>query len=82
MSFLAWRVLSLATSPNPGCVVVQPPPNRHLTVPQGVSDNLMMGNLCPLGTGSFDLLLDEDALKDAFDVTVRPRRGENAAAHP
>ncbi len=38
---------------------------------QGVSDNIMMGNMCPLGTGAFDLLLDETALEDAFDVQVR-----------
>ncbi|GLI67975.1 hypothetical protein VaNZ11_012311 [Volvox africanus] len=36
----------------------------------GVSDNIMMGNMCPLGTGAFDLLLDESALESAFDVQV------------
>ncbi|KAG2453789.1 hypothetical protein HYH02_001998 [Chlamydomonas schloesseri] len=36
----------------------------------GVSDNIMMGNMCPLGTGSFDLLLDESALESAFDVQI------------
>lgn len=40
----------------------------------GVSDNIMMGNMCPLGTGAFDLLLDETALESAFDVQVVNRR--------
>ncbi|GAX77905.1 hypothetical protein CEUSTIGMA_g5347.t1 [Chlamydomonas eustigma] len=39
----------------------------HMT---GVSENIMLGQLCPLGTGSFDLLLDEDSLADAFDVQL------------
>ncbi len=29
----------------------------------------MMGQLCPLGTGAFDLLLDEEALEAAYEVT-------------
>jgi DNA-directed RNA polymerase II subunit RPB1 len=36
----------------------------------GVSENIMLGQLCPLGTGSFDLLLDEEALADAFEVQL------------
>ena len=36
----------------------------------GVSENIMLGQLCPLGTGCFDLLLNEEALADAFDVQV------------
>lgn len=36
----------------------------------GVSENIMLGQMCPLGTGSFDLLLNEEALQDAFDVQV------------
>ena len=36
----------------------------------GVSENIMLGQMCPLGTGSFDLLLNEDALQDAFEVQV------------
>lgn len=39
----------------------------HMT---GVSENIMLGQLCPLGTGSFDLLLNEDALADAFEVQL------------
>ncbi len=36
----------------------------------GVSENIMLGQMCPLGTGCFDLLLDEKALEDSFDVQV------------
>lgn len=36
----------------------------------GVSENIMLGQMCPLGTGSFDLLLNEQALQDAFEVQV------------
>ena len=35
---------------------------------QGVSENVMMGQLCPLGTGTFDLVLNEEMLKDAVDT--------------
>ena len=37
---------------------------------QSVSDNIMLGQLCPLGTGSFTLLLDELRLADAVDVAA------------
>ncbi|MEW5320361.1 MAG: hypothetical protein WDW38_011438 [Sanguina aurantia] len=37
---------------------------------RGVSSNIMMGQMAPLGTGSFDLLLDEAMLQDTFDVAV------------
>ena len=37
---------------------------------QSVSDNIMLGQLAPLGTGAFDLLLDETALHDAIDVSL------------
>ena len=37
---------------------------------QSVSDNIMLGQLCPLGTGSFTLLLDEKRLADAVDVAA------------
>lgn len=30
----------------------------------GVSENILLGQLAPIGTGSFDLLLDEDGLAD------------------
>ncbi len=36
----------------------------------GVSANIMMGQLCPLGTGCFDLLLDESQLGDAVEVAL------------
>ncbi|KEP67472.1 UNVERIFIED_CONTAM: DNA-directed RNA polymerase II RPB1 [Hammondia hammondi] len=32
---------------------------------RGVTENIMMGQLCPLGTGYFDVLIDEEKLKDA-----------------
>ena len=35
-----------------------------------VSDNIMLGQLCPLGTGSFTLLLDEKRLANAVDVAA------------
>lgn len=28
----------------------------------GVSENILMGQLCPVGTGAFSLMLDEDKL--------------------
>jgi hypothetical protein len=34
----------------------------------GVSENIIMGQLCPLGTACFDLLLDVDKLKFAIEV--------------
>eukprot|EP00210_Caulerpa_lentillifera_P004539 g4331.t1 len=34
---------------------------------KGVSENIMLGQLCPLGTGGFELLLNEDALMTAVD---------------
>ena len=37
---------------------------------QSVSDNIMLGQLCPIGTGSFTLLLDEGRLADAIDVSA------------
>ena len=33
---------------------------------RGVSENVMLGQLCPLGTGTFDLVLNEAMLKDAI----------------
>lgn len=34
----------------------------------GVSENIIMGQLCPMGTGSFSLLLNEEKLEDAIEV--------------
>ena len=39
----------------------------------GVSTNIMMGQLAPLGTGSFGLLLDDTRLADAIEARARPR---------
>lgn len=44
----------------------------------GISDNIMMGQLCPLGTGCFDLLLDDDKLKDAIPVAAEGMAGAEA----
>lgn len=43
---------------------------------RGVSENIMLGQIAPLGTGSFDIVLDEDMLANAApDYSVE----ENAA---
>jgi DNA-directed RNA polymerase II subunit RPB1 len=34
----------------------------------GVSENILMGQLCPVGTGAFSLMLDEDKLADAIEL--------------
>lgn len=39
----------------------------HMT---SVSENIMLGQLAPLGTGSFGLLLDDEKLKDAIAVDL------------
>lgn len=36
----------------------------------GVSENIMLGQLAPLGTGSFGLMLDEEKLADAIEVRM------------
>lgn len=38
---------------------------------KGVSENIILGQLVPLGTGSFDLMLDEAKLADAIEVGPR-----------
>jgi len=35
---------------------------------KGVTENIMLGQLCPVGTGSFSLLLNEKMLQDAIAV--------------
>merc|ERR1711871_1099797 len=35
---------------------------------KGVSENIMLGQLAPIGTGNFELYLDEDKLKDAIEL--------------
>lgn len=42
---------------------------------EGVSANIMLGQLCPLGTGAFDLLLDEGLLGDAVEVGLGEGEG-------
>ena len=34
----------------------------------GVAENVILGNLCPLGTGAFELFLDSEALQEAVPV--------------
>lgn len=36
----------------------------------GVSENILLGQLAPIGTGSFDLLLDEEELTDIVEPTT------------
>lgn len=49
---------------------------------QSVSDNIMLGQLAPLGTGAFTLLLDEAALEDAVDVSLLDFDREFGGATP
>ena len=35
---------------------------------KGVSENIMLGQLCPLGTGCFDLMLNEELLMEAMEA--------------
>lgn len=42
----------------------------------GVSDNIMLGQLVPCGTGSFDLLLDDGMLKDSIALATELGPGE------
>ncbi|KAK9808301.1 hypothetical protein WJX73_009827 [Symbiochloris irregularis] len=39
---------------------------------RGISENIIMGQLAPTGTGAFDLMLDGDMLQDACEVEVAP----------
>jgi DNA-directed RNA polymerase II subunit RPB1 len=34
----------------------------------GVSENIMLGSLCPVGTGAFDLLIDQEAVKTTEEL--------------
>lgn len=49
-----------------------PPPPAH----QGVSENIILGNLVPVGTGAFDLLVDEAAVAGAQEVVFVDAAGE------
>lgn len=35
---------------------------------RGVSENIILGNLAPLGTASFELLLNSEMLKEAIEI--------------
>eukprot|EP00698_Gefionella_okellyi_P018051 TRINITY_DN5380_c0_g1_i1.p1 TRINITY_DN5380_c0_g1~~TRINITY_DN5380_c0_g1_i1.p1 ORF type:complete len:1783 (+),score=341.44 TRINITY_DN5380_c0_g1_i1:59-5407(+) len=37
---------------------------------KGVTDNIMLGQLCPLGTGNFKLFLNEEKLQEAVEVPL------------
>ena len=39
----------------------------HMT---SVSENIMLGQLAPIGTGAFSLLLDDEKLEDAIEVQL------------
>jgi DNA-directed RNA polymerase II subunit RPB1 len=53
---------------------------------KGVSENIMLGQLAPIGTGSFGIVLDEEALKHApvqpqFDHQAMFSNGGISPAH-
>ena len=39
---------------------------------RGISENIIMGQLAPTGTGAFDVMLDQSMLEDACEVEVAP----------
>lgn len=39
---------------------------------KGVSENIILGQLVPMGTGCFDLMLDDTKLQDAIEVLLLP----------
>jgi hypothetical protein len=47
----------------------------------GVSENIIMGQLCPLGTACFDLMLDTDQLKYAIEVCMEDQGRGILPAH-
>ena len=38
---------------------------------RGVSENIMLGQLAPLGTGSFDLILDPEKCKHGMEIPMQ-----------
>ncbi|CDJ52195.1 DNA-directed RNA polymerase, related [Eimeria brunetti] len=46
---------------------------------RGVTENIMLGQLCPLGTGDPDLLIDEEKLRDAHRATQLQQETNGAA---
>jgi hypothetical protein len=63
--------VTLTLTPTP----THPP---HPTNTQGVSENIILGNLVPVGTGAFDLLVDEAAVAGAQEVVFVDAAGERA----
>ena len=54
-------------------ILLEAAANGETDLCRGVAENVMLGQLAPLGTGSFSLILDESKLKDAVplaDYTV------------
>ncbi|GBG34377.1 DNA-directed RNA polymerase subunit [Hondaea fermentalgiana] len=47
-----------------------------------VSENIMLGQLAPIGTGAFDLYIDEEMLKDAIEVDAEEELAQEAARDP
>lgn len=47
---------------------------------RGVTERIMLGMVCQLGTGAFELVLDHEALQQAMEVCVAPRHLADAAA--
>lgn len=47
---------------------------------RGVSENIMLGQLAPLGTGEIDVFLDQNMLNTAASDNARYRLGNNVAA--
>ena len=44
---------------------------------KGVSENILMGQACPFGTGVFDLMLDEQKLMETIETTnLVPGKGD------
>ena len=37
---------------------------------RGVSENVMLGQLAPIGTGSFDLILDPEQCKQGMEIPM------------
>lgn len=50
-----------------GCRAATFAEKDHMT---NVSENIMLGQLAPIGTGSFQLLLDDERLEDAIEVQL------------
>ena len=46
---------------------------------RGVSENILLGQVCPLGTGSFALVLDNEKLLDAIETMGADMFGGNMA---